>query len=59
MEKDLARLAPKPVSWARSTAFTRVDIVNDGRGSTSSDYFLLQKVADGWRIVAKVLSVPL
>jgi len=39
-------------------ALARIDIT-DARGNLSSDLFTLQKTADGWRIVNKVLSVPL
>ena len=39
-------------------AVARIDI-SDARGNTSSDLFTLQKTKDGWRIINKVLSVPL
>lgn len=39
-------------------AMARIDIT-DARGNSSSDLLTLQKTADGWRIVNKVLSVPL
>lgn len=40
-------------------AIARIDIANGADGTTSTDYFNLQKVAAGWRIVNKTLSVPL
>ncbi len=46
------------VEVANAAAVARIDIT-DARGNTSSDLFTLQKTKDGWRIVNKVLSVPL
>lgn len=40
-------------------ATARVDIQNSATGTVTTDYFLLQKLRSGWRIVAKGLSVPL
>ncbi len=39
-------------------AVARVDITG-GTGQRTTDYFSLQKVDEGWRIVNKTLSVPL
>ena len=38
-------------------AVARIDITTNGR--TTTDYFSLMKVKDGWRIVNKTLSAPL
>ena len=46
------------IEVAGVAAIARVDITDAG-GKTSSDLFTLQKTGDGWRIVNKVLSVPL
>ena len=46
------------VEVINAAAVARIDIT-DARGSTSSDLFTLQKTKDGWRIISKVLSVPL
>ena len=46
------------VEVADAAAVARIDIT-DARGSASSDLFTLQKTKDGWRIINKVLSVPL
>jgi Putative lumazine-binding len=46
------------VEVANVAAVARIDIT-DARGNASSDLFTLQKTKDGWRIVNKVLSVPL
>jgi hypothetical protein len=40
-----------------SAAIARVDITSGGR--TSTDYFNLLRVRDGWRIVNKTLSTPI
>lgn len=40
-------------------AIARIDIINGGDGSTTTDYFNLQKTAEGWRIVNKTLSAPI
>ena len=40
-------------------AIARIDITNGGNGTTSTDFFNLQKTAAGWRIVNKTLSEPL
>ena len=46
------------VEVANVAAVARIDIT-DARGNTSSDLFTLQKAKGGWRIINKVLSVPL
>ena len=46
------------VEVANVAAVARIDIT-DARGNASSDLFTLQKTKDGWRIINKVLSVPL
>ncbi len=40
-------------------AIARIDITNGGDGTTSTDYFNLQKTSVGWRIVNKTLSQPI
>lgn len=40
------------------SALARIDII-DARGQTSTDMLTLLKTREGWRIVGKVLSVPL
>ncbi|WP_337658887.1 nuclear transport factor 2 family protein [Sphingorhabdus sp. Alg231-15] len=40
-------------------AIARIDITNGGDGTTSTDYFNLQKTSAGWRIVNKTLSQPI
>jgi hypothetical protein len=40
-------------------AIARIDIKNGASGDTTTDYFNLQKVAAGWRIVNKTLSEPI
>ncbi|QTD57336.1 nuclear transport factor 2 family protein [Parasphingorhabdus cellanae] len=40
-------------------AIARIDITNGGDGTTSTDYFNLQKTSAGWRIVNKTLSKPI
>lgn len=40
-------------------AIARIDIRNGTTGDTTTDYFNLQKVAAGWRIVNKTLSEPI
>jgi hypothetical protein len=46
------------VEVVNAAAVARIDIT-DAKGNTSTDLFTLLKVADGWRIVNKVLSTPL
>lgn len=46
------------IDVAGLAAVARVDIT-DAQGRSSSDLFTLQKTQAGWRIVSKVLSVPL
>lgn len=40
-------------------AIARIDIKNGVSGETTTDYFNMQKVAAGWRIVNKTLSEPI
>ena len=46
------------VEVVQAAAVARIDITDAG-GNSSSDLFTLQKLREGWRIVNKVLSVPL
>lgn len=47
------------IDVAGFAAVARIDVTNGGIGQTTSDYFNLQKVDEGWRIVNKTLSQPL
>lgn len=49
----------KIIDVSGHAAIARIDITNVVRGTTSTDYLNLQKVADGWRIVNKTLSSPI
>lgn len=40
-------------------AVARIDVTSGQTGDTTTDYFNLQKVDEGWRIVNKTLSAPI